>query len=194
MTVRAVGQRIIVLVPQAERFERPEVRPIAPRLTSLTDTRIAFVDNGFLATAILHHEIRQALAGSSIRSTIEHKRYWQPLDPTRINDLATRIDAVIGGLCHTPPSSAWAVHDAVEFESRGIPSVTLTTAQYEDLVAESAVNEGMPDLRRVVLPHPLEAQPEELVRAVAARAVAPIIAALADSASPTVDRVAAPTP
>jgi len=100
---------------------------------------------------------------------------------------------VIGGLCNTPPSTAWGTYDAVELEKRGRPTLTLATAYYEDLLAESVLNEGMPELRRVLLPYPLEGQPEALIREVARAAIPIVVAALTDGMGPTVSRVPVPT-
>lgn len=192
MSTPAAVQRIVVLAPHAERIQRAPTRPIAPRLTTLQGARIGFVDNGFSAVAILHDELRRGLAAYGIRPMIERKRYWRPLDQDRLDELAAGADAVIGGLCNTPPSTAWGVYDAVELEKRGKPTITLATSHYEDLLAESVLNEGMPDLRRVVLPYPLEGRSDEIVREVAGELIGLVIAALTEPASPTVSRVSLP--
>jgi hypothetical protein len=186
------GARVVVLAPHAERIQRAETRPVAPRLASLEGARIGFVDNGFSAVAILHDEFRRGLAAYGIAPVIERKRYWRPLDPDRLDALAGAADAVIGGLCNTPPSTAWGTYDAVELEKRGRPTITLATAYYEDLLAESVLNEGMPELRRVVLPYPLEGRSEALIREVARTAMPYVVAALTEATSPVVDRVALP--
>ena len=61
MTARATERRIVVLAPNAEQTFQPEPRPLAPRRSSLEGARIVFVDNGFVATRILHDEIRRGL-------------------------------------------------------------------------------------------------------------------------------------
>ena len=188
MTATAPG-RIVVLAPHAEQTYQPEPQPLALRRASLEGARIGFVDNGFVATGVLHDVIRRGLEASGIDATVERKRYWRPLDPDRIAALAENADAIVGGLGHTPPSSTWGIHDAVAFERLGVPTVSLATSLYEDLVAAAARSEGMPDVKRVILPHPLEGAPDVDLDALAARVVEPVIAALTSAGSPAVRHV-----
>ena len=168
----------MVLTPHAEQTFQPEPRPLAPRRSSLEGAQIVFVDNGFVATRILHDVIRRQLEGGGIDATVEPKRYWRPLDPDRIAALAEHADAMIGGLGHTPPSSTWGIHDAVAFERLGVPTVSLATSLYEELVTATARSEGMPDVKRVILPHPLEGVPDVDLDSLARRIVDPVIGAL----------------
>ena len=181
--------RMTVLSPAAEAFHRLEPRPTAPRIARLDGARVGFVENGFTSLAILHEEIRRSLEKLGITPVIERKRYWRPLEPAQLDSLVAGTDVVIGGLCNTPPSTAWGVHDAIELERRGVPTVTLATAYYEELLTESAATEGMPDLRRVILPYPLEGRPEPEVRAIARRAVNAILGALTKADAPATVRV-----
>ena len=186
MTARASERRIVVLAPHAEKTIQPEPRPLAARPSSLEGAQIVFVDNGFVATRALHDVIRRGLAASRIDAIVERKRYWQPLDPDRIVALAEHADAVIGGLGHTPPSSTWGIHDAVAFERLGVPTVSLATSLYEELVTATARSEGMPDVKRVILPHPLEGVPDVDLDAIARRVVDPVVGALTTAGSPAV--------
>jgi hypothetical protein len=189
MTAAGPERRIVVLTPHAEQTYQPEVRPLAPRCNSLNGARIVFVDNGFVATRIVHGAIRSELEASGIQVTVEHKRYWRPLAADRVAALSDAADAFVGGLGHTPPSSTWGMHDAVEFERRGVPAVSLATALYEHLVAATARAQGMPDAKRVILPHPLEGTPNVDIEAIARRVVGPVVAALTSVRSPTVCRI-----
>ena len=189
MTARASQRRIVVLAPHAEQTLQPEPRPLAARCSSLDGAQIVFVDNGFVATRVLHDVIRRGLEASGIDAIVERKRYWQPLDPDRIAALAEHADALIGGLGHTPPSSSWGIHDAVAFERLGVPTVSLATSLYEELVTSTARSEGMPDVKRVILPHPLEGVPDLDLESIARRVVDPVIGALTTAGSPAVRHV-----
>ena len=180
-----------VLAPYPEQFQRVEARPIAARrIDGLDGTRVGFIDNRFTSLGFFHGEIRRLLEHQAITAVVERKRsFGAPLEPAQLARLVADTDVVVSGLCNTPPSSAWGVHDSIELERAGIPTVTIATAYYEELVAESALTEGMPDLRRVILPYPLEGQPEADVRAIARQALEPIMAALTDPAAETTVRV-----
>ena len=175
-----------VLLPQAERFERPDPGPLAPRLADIRGARIGFIDNGFAATALIGDEVRLALAGYDITAFVLRKQYWLHLDDAALTELAGHADAVVGGLCNSPPSTAWGARDSIELEKRGIPTVTLSTRFYADLLAETVVWDGMANLRRITLPYPLEGQPERNVRLITREALGGIVSALTDPGGPTV--------
>ena len=48
-----------------------------------------------------------------------------------------------------------------------MPAVVVVTAVFENLGRTAARAQGYPDLRMLVLPHPMEARPEAEVRAIA---------------------------
>lgn len=55
----------------------------------------------------------------------------------------------------------------MQFEARGIPTVTLFTAAFEGLSTAVAMGHSVPGLARVILPHPLNDRPEDFIRAAA---------------------------
>jgi hypothetical protein len=179
-------EMVSVLLPQAERFDRPDPGPLAPRLADIRGARIGFIDNGFAATAIIDEELRLALAEYDITPFVLRKQYWLRLDDEGLAELVGHADAVVGGLCNSPPSTAWGARDSIELEKRGIPTVTLSTEFYADLLAETVVWDGMPDLRRITFPYPLEGQSEKNVRVITRIALDGIISALTDPGGLTV--------
>ena len=50
------------------------------------------------------------------------------------------------------------------FESQGIPTVTIGTDAFEELLHLEAENRGLPDLHNVIVPHPLGGLKEDAVR------------------------------
>jgi hypothetical protein len=76
------------------------------------------------------------------------------------------------------------VIDSVGLEQLGIPTVTLVASYYEPLLRDTAAGEGMPDLRHVLLPYPIEGKDTEALRAIA-RAILPgVIAGLVREQGP----------
>lgn len=53
----------------------------------------------------------------------------------------------------------------MEFEDRGIPTVTLFTEAFEGLARAVATGHSLPDLHRVILPHPLNDRSNEFIHA-----------------------------
>jgi hypothetical protein len=58
--------------------------------------------------------------------------------------------------------------------------VVVVTAVFENLGRTAARAQGFPDLRMLVLPHPMEARPEAEIRAICQTRFAELMALLAD--------------
>jgi hypothetical protein len=61
-----------------------------------------------------------------------------------------------------------------------VPAVVVVTEVFENLARTAARAQGYPDLRLLVLPHPMETRPDAEVRAIAAARFRELIALLAD--------------
>jgi hypothetical protein len=69
------------------------------------------------------------------------------------------------------------VRDGIAAARRGRPVVVVVTEDFRPQADFVAASEGMPDVPRVIVPHPIAGAPDEDVRAAAVSA-APDIAAL----------------
>ena len=74
-----------------------------------------------------------------------------------------------------------SVHDAVELEGRGIPTIVLCTEVFMDSAAEHAVAYGLPAARVMAVQHPLAAIAPQAVAARADAVIDRIIAQLVDT-------------
>jgi hypothetical protein len=72
------------------------------------------------------------------------------------------------------------VHDTVWFEVQGIPSVFIASSEFDEAAAAQAVALGLPEVRRVFVPHPIQDATDEEMRAKADAVVDEVIAALVD--------------
>lgn len=88
------------------------------------------------------------------------------------------VDWAISGLGGCGGCAPWAVFDAVELESRGVPTVTLITPDLEGLARRTAESRGYPDLRIVLLPQFLDDLADDEVAALAEERFDEILAAL----------------
>jgi hypothetical protein len=70
------------------------------------------------------------------------------------------------------------VHDCVDLEARGIPAVFVASSTFIDAAEAQARALGLPDVRRVFVPHPIQDATDDEMRAKADAAVAEIVAAL----------------
>ncbi len=70
------------------------------------------------------------------------------------------------------------MHDTTWFEMRRIPAVFVVSSVFEDAAAAQAHALGLPDARRVFVPHPIQDATDDEIRARADAAVDAILAAL----------------
>jgi hypothetical protein len=61
-----------------------------------------------------------------------------------------------------------------------VPAVVVVTAAFENLARTAARAQGYPELRMLVLPHPMESRPEAEVRAIAASRFPELVALLSE--------------
>lgn len=71
-----------------------------------------------------------------------------------------------------------SLHDVVALEGRGTPAVAIGTEPFLPEAEEQARVLGMPDLRLITVPHPIQPTPIDRVRSYADGAVAEAVARL----------------
>ena len=70
------------------------------------------------------------------------------------------------------------MHDTVSFETQGIPSVFVLTTEFQEAAQAQADALGLPDVRRVFVPHPMQGQTDDEMHAKAEAVVEELIEAL----------------
>jgi hypothetical protein len=70
------------------------------------------------------------------------------------------------------------VHDIVDLETRGVPSVFVASAQFVDAAIAQSQALGFPTVARVFTPHPIQDRTDEEMVAYADAALSEIIAAI----------------
>ena len=73
-----------------------------------------------------------------------------------------------------------SVHDSVWFEIHGTPSVFIASSQFIDAAAVQAQALGLPEVRAVFIPHPIQDATDDEMRAKADAIIDHIIEALID--------------
>jgi hypothetical protein len=72
------------------------------------------------------------------------------------------------------------VHDTVAFEIRGIPSVFVASHVSQEAAQTQAAALGLPEVRRVFVPHPIQDANDDEMRARADAIIEKLIEALVD--------------
>ena len=75
------------------------------------------------------------------------------------------------------------MHDTVWFEIQGIPSVGIASSEFEDAAQTQAEALGLPEARRVFVPHPIQDADDDEMRAKADGVMTAVIEALTANGS-----------
>lgn len=75
-----------------------------------------------------------------------------------------------------------SVHDLVRLERRGLATAGIGTAPFIDEALEQARSLGMPDLRMVLVPHPIQLLTEQEINALADEYFEEIVGRMTQSA------------
>ena len=72
------------------------------------------------------------------------------------------------------------MHDTTWFEIQGTPAVFIASTEFVDAAEVQANALGLPDVKRVFVPHPIQDATDDEIRAKADAIVEQVIAALVD--------------
>jgi hypothetical protein len=131
---------------------------------SLAGLRIAVLDNGKPNAAFVMTRIAEALAARAGAEVVAVRKKGPrgesanaaiPCDPEIFDQVVAEADVVITGTADCGSCTAYSVYDGIEFEKAGRPAVVVTTTEFRPVAETMAQHFGLPDLRIVVLPHPI---------------------------------------
>jgi hypothetical protein len=174
---------------------------LAPPVRDLHGRRIVVLDNGKPNAALAMTRLAGTLAtrtGATLALVVKKGPGGRsanaaiPCAPDVMARVRAEADVVITGAADCGSCTAYSVHDTVELERDGIPTVLLTTTRFAPVATTLAGDSGLPDLRTVVLDHPIggiDADTLTLRADAAVDAAAALLTGTADSAVVT----AAPT-
>ena len=72
------------------------------------------------------------------------------------------------------------MHDTTWFETQGIPSVFIASSEFIDAAEVQSTALGLPDVKRIFVPHPIQDATDDEMRAKADAIVGAVIEALVD--------------
>jgi hypothetical protein len=137
---------------------------LAPSPVSLAGLRIAVLDNGKPnAVEVMTRAAETLAARTGAAVSLVTKKGPQglsanaaiPVAPDIFERLLAEADIVITGSADCGSCTAYSVHDTVELEKAGTPAVVVTTTRFEPIASTMSASMGLPNTRRLVLPHPI---------------------------------------
>ena len=153
---------VMVYLPDSE--PGPELSSLSASPTSLAGTRIAVLDNGKPNADVVMARAAETLAvrtGATVSLVTKKGPQGRsanaaiPMAPDIFDRLRAEADVVITGAADCGSCTAYSVHDAIELEKVGIPAVVVTTTKFEPIAATLSASFGLPEVRTLVLPHPI---------------------------------------
>ncbi|MFM0500420.1 UGSC family (seleno)protein [Paraburkholderia caffeinilytica] len=155
--------------PVAESLES-KLEP-ASRVPDLNGKRVGLYWNmkagGDIALAHLAkrlHELYPSATFANYRGSVGWMmRHVTEADAARVG---RECDVVIGTTADCGSCTSWLIHDMVEFEKKGVPTVAITAEEFVADARRSALTFGIADLAIVVVPLPLTNQSPDDIHAI----------------------------
>ena len=161
----------------------PQPASLAPAPELLTGRRIGVLQNGKPNADVLLGRLAERVGertGASVAVT-ESKNAAVACADQVLERLTKEVQVVLTGSADCGSCTSWSVHDSVQLESSGVPTVVVTTTKFRALTDQVARSLGRPDLRILEVDHPLGGTDEATVRAWADAAVERTIALLTEA-------------
>jgi len=152
---------------------------------SLAGLRIAVLDNGKPNAAFVMTRLAEALAARAGAQVVAVRKKGPreesanaaiPCDAEVFDRIVAEADVVITGTADCGSCTAYSVYDGIEFEKAGRPAVVVTTTEFRTVAETMAQHFGLPELRIVVLPHPIGGTDTDTLAAWAQEAVDTVLA------------------
>jgi hypothetical protein len=140
---------------------------MADRAESLQGLVVGFLGNLKPNADTLLHATEGLVLESGARETLYREKSSCSLGAPEamLDELARTCQAAIVALGDCGSCTSWCIHDAVELDRRGIPSVAFVAEPFVELAQHEARGLGVPDLNMVILPYPMGGiDPSEIVR------------------------------
>jgi hypothetical protein len=123
----------------------------------------------------------------ALRAEGAEVRFWRSMGRTGEEGgrMASELDAFLGGLdvavvglANCGSCTSWTIHDALAAAGRGLPTVAIATAHFDDLAHHLARRGGRSGLRVHLLPYPLDILQKDEVHGIARNQYRPFLRTL----------------
>jgi hypothetical protein len=143
---------ITVLDPTADVYGDDAVS-LAPRLRSLEGKVLGLLWNGKPLGDVALRLTGQLIAEKIPGVTVRFYSGSMPCSPALLDTMVAECDAVVACTADCGSCTSWLTHDVVQVERRGVPTVIIASAGFEDDVEASARAFAMPGIQYVLVPH-----------------------------------------
>jgi hypothetical protein len=135
-----------------------KVTPIAPRPKALRGLRLGILDNSKWNANKLLRGAAAAVSASiefaAVNYYVKHS-FSKDAFPELIERIAAENDIVLTAIGDCGSCTSACVRDAIQLETRGLPSAVIITTEFEREADLTRAALGMPALQPVVIDHPV---------------------------------------
>lgn len=176
--------RLMVYSPVPSESDRRVA--LNSRLPSLEGAKLGLLGNWKPNAAVLLEEVGRLLGRYGVAEVILREKHSPsvPASVFMLDEIAERCDIALTAMGDCGSCTSWCIHDAVELERRGIPSLSFVAKPFMVLAEYELESLGCPYLPTAVVRYPFGGLPLEEAQAEATRVLDQVIAGL------TVDPVA----
>jgi hypothetical protein len=155
------------------------------KVASFAGLTVGFVGNLKPNADVLLHATEQLVLAAGASQTVYREKTSCSLGASQeiLDGVAASCQAAVVALGDCGSCTSWCIHDAVELDRRGIPSVAYVAEPFVELARFEARGLGLPDLNLVVLPYPMAGVDADEIERRADAAFDEVMAALVHSSS-----------
>ena len=149
-----------------------ESTPISERKQDLKGLRLGILDNSkWNANKILRgaaEALGQEVEFEAVNYYVKKHGFSNDAPAEMIDEIAANNDIVLTAIGDCGSCCSCCIRDSIALEKKGIPSAAIITTEFVHETRLTRVAVGMPDLRPVVIDHPVSSiTAEEIARRVA---------------------------
>jgi hypothetical protein len=147
----SAGEALEVLNPTTAKFGGAGF-PLATRPAKLDNLTIGLVWNGKAMGDVALKTAGELLTQKFKGVTTRFYSGTIPCAPTLLAQVAAECDVVVACTADCGGCTSWTAHDCIQLERKGIPTVIIASAGYEDVLEASARAFSLPNVPYVVVP------------------------------------------
>jgi len=144
-----------------------EARPLATRKKSLGGLRLGILDNSkWNANKLLRgaaDALSQDIDFATVNYYVKTHGFSNDAPPEMIERIVEENDIVLTAIGDCGSCCSCCIRDTVALEDRGVPTAPIITTEFVNETRLTRVAIGMPDLRPVVIDHPVSSITDEEV-------------------------------
>ncbi len=145
-----------------------ESRPLATRKNTLDGLRLGILDNSkWNANKLLRGSadaLKQEIDFATVNYYVKTHGFSSDAPEELIEQIAAENDIVLTAIGDCGSCCSCCIRDSVALEDRGIPAAPIITQEFVNETRLTRVAVGMPDLRPVVIDHPVSSITQEEVQ------------------------------